>query len=170
MIRALHPVDAPGLRALRLDALRRCPHAFGASHDEAARLSDADFANRIATAAPGAILGAFDGPRQVGMAGILVHASAKQRHKAVLWGVYVQPGHTRRGLGRALVTAAIAHARGCVTVLHTSVVTENAAAQNLYLALGFIPWGLERRALRVDGRDLDEAHLALDFTQTADPA
>lgn len=162
-VRLLQPGDAGLLRALRMQALHDEPHSFGASHAEMADRTEADFAAWIEKAPPGGIFGAFDDGSLVGMAGLLVHSSLKQRHKGMLWGVYVQPTHRGRGLSTALVRAVIDHARGVVSVLQTSVVTGNAVALGVYLRCGFAVMGHEPKALCVDGVYLDEDHLWLDF-------
>ena len=42
-----------------------------------------------------------------------------------------------------------------------SVTTEQTAARQLYLSLGFEIFGLERDVLRVEGHSVDEEHLVL---------
>ncbi len=164
-IRRLSPSDAATFRALRLEALRTAPEAFGASYTETLRRTEADFADGIATAAPGAIFGAFEGGAMVGMAGLMVPGTEKQRHKGVLWGVYVQPAFRGRAISRALVEAVIELARPSLAILQTSVVVGNDVARNTYVSCGFAVTGLEPKALLVNGVFLDEQHLALDFTQ-----
>lgn len=167
IVRPLRPEDAPALRRLRLEALERCPTAFGASHAEALLLTEADFANSIRTAAPGAIFGAFDGRPIVGMAGLMVHCREKQSHKGLLWGVYVQPAFQGKGVGRRLVEAVICLARKKVLVLQAGVNSRNASAKGLYDHLGFRRFGVEPKAICVDGAYYDEDHLMLDFSPPA---
>jgi RimJ/RimL family protein N-acetyltransferase len=45
-----------------------------------------------------------------------------------------------------------------------TVTTGQLAATNLYKSLGFISFGCELRALKVDGRYLDEEYLSLRLT------
>ena len=84
----------------------------------------------------------------VGMAGWQRMAGARERHKAFVWGAYVQPGWRRHGVGRALLAALIEAAGAEVEQLTLSVVADNAAALALYRALGFEVYGREPRALR----------------------
>jgi len=44
-----------------------------------------------------------------------------------------------------------------------SVVTSNASAKRLYQSLGFAVYGLEKRALKIDGEYFDEELMALRF-------
>ena len=72
-----------------------------------------------------------------------------------------------RGVGAALVRAVIERARTHVAVLQLSVQIDNAPARALYRQLGFAPYGVERRALRHDGKDYDDELMAMDFLGSA---
>lgn len=154
----LEPKDAPAFRKLRLEGLKRHPEAFGASYEEEAALPLAEIERRLAGAA---VFGAFADGELVGVAGLLVPGAAKKRHKGELWGVYVRAGARGAGIGTALVRAVIAHARGRIQQLHTTVVTDNGPARRLYAKLGFRPYGVEPRALKVGERCYDQELLAL---------
>lgn len=162
-IRRLVRSDAAALRAVRLEALRLHPEAFGTSIEEASGLTVGDFAEMIDRPGPDAVFGAFIGPDLVGMARFVAETAAKTRHRGTLISVYVRAAASGRGLGEGLVRAVIEHARRHVTVLHLTVVTGNDAARRLYRRLGFEPYGIDRRALCVDGRYLDEELCALLF-------
>lgn len=163
LIRPLGPDDAEAFRALRLAALQATPEAFGASHAEEAARPLERFAERLAPEPPSRVFGAFAGDALVGTAGFLAMNSAKTRHKGMLWGVYVASDWRGHGIGEKLVAAVIAHAQHHVLTLRANVVTTNRAAYALYTRLGFAPYGIESRALCVDGTFHDEALLALDF-------
>lgn len=168
VIRPLRTEDAPQWRRLRLEALELCPTAFSTSYEEASRQDVAAFASHIPP--PGrrsVLLGAFRDDVLLGTAGVHVPATAKLAHKGELWGVYVAPAMRGRGVAAALVRAAIEHARTRVAVLQLAVGTDNTSARALYHRLGFVPYGLERRAMRVAGQDYDDELLALDFIDPA---
>lgn len=157
-IRRLLPADAAAFHALRLEALERCPAAFGsARHEEAALTLDA-VARRLEETA---VFGADLDRALCGVAGFRQPALAKKRHKGELWGVYVRPGRRGAGVGTALVGAVIAHARGRVAQLHAAVVAGNLAARRLYARCGFVSYGLEPRALRLERGYVDEELLVL---------
>lgn len=163
-IRRLEPADAAAWRALRLEALQKHPAAFAESFEEAAQRDLAWFRERLpAPDAANAIFGVFDHGRLAGCAGFAVQTFAHLRHKGVMWGVYLQPGLRGRGIGDALVGRVIQHARQQVAVLQAAVAVDNAAAAALYRRAGFKPYGREPRALRVDGRDIDEELLTIDL-------
>jgi RimJ/RimL family protein N-acetyltransferase len=160
-IRRLDADDASAVRQLRLAALEACPTAFLASLADESRLTVADFAERLA--APDAIFGACADEALIGMAGFAVKKALKARHKGVVWGVYAHPTWRGQGVAEALMRAVIDYARGQVEVVQLAVVTENLVARRLYERLGFQPYGIEKRAMKVDGRYLDEEHSALIF-------
>lgn len=168
-IRPLVRADAAAFRAIRVEALTTNPGAFGASASDWAGLSDDDVAARIPTQPPSAILGAFaQNPSEhlVAMAGLMVGGSSKQRHKGLVWGVYVRSAWRRQGLAAAMIDALIAQARTCETLetLLLSVAADNPGARALYVSRGFAPYGLERRALKLGPGDYrDEELMALDL-------
>ncbi len=157
-LRRLGPGDEPQLWSLRARALSESPRAFGRHPDEhpdlttfrsvqAARWEDPD--QRA--------LGAFAADTLVAMAYVVRSSGLKVRHRASLYGFYVAPEARRRGVGRALLRAAVDEAADLGAELLELTVTEgNEAALTLYRSEGFTPWGVQPRALRVDGEDLGE--------------
>ena len=153
-IRKLHTSDAAGFHALRLEGLRVCPEAFGASFEEESRLSVADVAKRLAA---GCVFGGFsDAGRLEGVVGLAQSQTSKTRHIATIWGMYVRPEARGGGLAGALMEAAMAEADGTCTSIRLSVVSTNQAALRLYKRMGFTPWAVDREALLVDGVYFDE--------------
>jgi RimJ/RimL family protein N-acetyltransferase len=167
-IRALGATDVEAYRDLRLTALASSPEAFGSSHEEEAQLSLDNFRARLAAAGPDVIFGAFAQDLLVGMAGFVAMRQLKKQHRGVLWGVFLQPRWRGRGLGDRLVARVVEHAAEHVQILQASVVTANQKARQIYARLGFVPYGIERQALRIDGRFYDEELLALELRK--DPA
>ena len=89
-------------------------------------------------------------------------------HKGVLVGMYVRPQARRLGVGRRLVEAIIDTVRRHVELVQLTVVTGNEAALRLYGGLGFVQYGLEKKALKQGGRYYDEILMAKDLTQDQD--
>ena len=90
------------------------------------------------------------------MAGLSHEPGTREAHKGILWGLYVRPGNRRTGLGRALLRAALTHARGQFEQVVLHVVSDNDPARLLYESEGFVSYGLERRAMKDGARYLDE--------------
>lgn len=164
-IRALTHADVAIYRVLRLRALREHPEAFGSSYAEGLARPDTFYAARIADAAHADdfLLGAFDADALVGTLGFSRLDRDKDKHKGTFWGMHVAAEQAGKGIGRALMVAAIERARvqpGLLQIL-LAVVTENERATGLYRSLGFESYGREPRALYVNGRYLDEELMAL---------
>lgn len=162
-IRRLAPNDAAALRALRLESLQAYPAAFASAYEEDAARSVEDFAAMLEGGDELVVFGAFRGEALVGMAGFAREAKQKMRHKGMLWGVYVKPACHGRRLGERLVQAVIEHARGRVLLLHACVSTTNPSARKVYFGLGFKSWGVEERALLVDGQWQADDHIVLEL-------
>jgi RimJ/RimL family protein N-acetyltransferase len=162
-IRPLTKADADAFRALRLTALRETPEAFGSSYEEEIDRPREHFAARAAPPEPSATFGAFADTRLVGTAGLSVSNRLKESHKAYMWGVFVLADFRGQGVGRELVQQVIDKAAGNVRVLQCSVVTAQEATRRMYRAMGFVPYGLERNALCIDGDFYDEELLAIDL-------
>lgn len=165
-IRELTEADAAPYRALRLRALREDPEGFGTTYEEAAARPLDHTASRLRATAESdddVTLGAFAGNMLIGMVTLIREEGAKDRHKAMIFAMYVAAEERGRGVGRALMEAAIAHARQIAGLeqLHLAAVTTNAPARHLYRALGFVPYGTELRALKQGDHYWDEELLAL---------
>ena len=109
------------------------------------------------------VLGAFRGTELVGMAGFAIQQGQKRAHKGLLWGMYVRPSARTGGVGRRLIEAILDVARQHVELIQLTVVHDNVRARRLYASLGFVDYGLERHALKQDGRYYDEVLMAKDL-------
>lgn len=171
-IRPLTEDDAVAWRELRLRMLRDHIDVFGSSHEEFAQQSLEEVARRMRernSPPDNALFGAFLDGRLVGSTGLHREEGAKDRHKAMIWGVYTAPEARGHGVGRALMLAAIDRAKATPGVerLNLAVATHNTAARNLYVSLGFTVWGLERHALKLPDRYIDEEYFALELDDSA---
>ncbi|MBS7788504.1 GNAT family N-acetyltransferase [Roseococcus sp. SDR] len=148
-IRRLAPRDADAFRALRLEALRVVPSAFGRAFEEEAGKPLSWFGETLERCAIFAAADAAGG--FCGMLGYQRDSMLKRAHIGHLWGMYVRHAARRQGLGAALIGAAIAHARSEVSVLQIMVGEGNSAARRLYERAGFTLYGTELASLRVEG-------------------
>jgi len=162
-IRPLTAADLPAFRAVRLDALRLHPRAYGSSYEEEIDYTLDDFAARWPVP-PGVMLGGFSADRLVGITGLQVQPRLKQRHKGFIYTVYVDQAFRGRGLAAGLIKAAIAAARQVgLRLVWLGVAIGNDGARRIYDRLGFRTFGIEPRGLLVDGDFVDEELMMLDL-------
>ena len=162
-IRYLNADDAGEWLRLRLEALKGDPEAFGASFEEYQALSPEEVKRRLWSSSDAFVVGAFDEDRMVGMAGFYRDQGIKSRHKGHVGGVYVTAAARGKHVGRRLIERLLERAwtvKGVEQIL-ISVTSTQAAAMALYRSLGFEPFGREPRALKVNGRFIDEEHMLL---------
>lgn len=130
--------DWQSYRAIRLAMLQESPAAFGSTHAEAASFDEQLWKQRLSE---NVVLLASVGTLPAGSA-MYSEYGATDPGDCNLFGMWVDPGFRRVGVGRALVVAVIAQARAAGkrrVVLH--VVANNAAARRLYEREGFVETG-----------------------------
>lgn len=83
-------------------------------------------------------------------------------HRGTL-GICLRRGFRGRGIGKALVAAAIAKSRGKFESLELTVLTNNETAVRLYRQYGFRSYGRRPSAIKRCGRYFDERLMFLDL-------
>ncbi|HJW84436.1 MAG TPA: GNAT family N-acetyltransferase [Anaerolineae bacterium] len=161
--------DVAAYRALRLEALRLHPEAFGA--DYASNLAEPleYWVTRLQqnTGDDGMIYFAEAGGGLVGMTGLRRGYAPKGQHNGLIWGVYVRPEWRGLKIAEALLGACVdwARARG-VRLVKLAVVTTNTAAIRCYTRCGFTVYGIEPEVLYYDGVYYDELLMARRILET----
>jgi ribosomal protein S18 acetylase RimI-like enzyme len=151
LTRPLATADAPRYRRLMLHAYEHASDAFTSTAQERAALPDAWWEKRIADPQGLSLaFGAFaDDGTLAGTVALEFSAKPKTKHKALLIGMYVLEACRGKGLGKALLQAAVAHTerRAGVLVITLTVTDGNESAIALYTAAGFGVFGTEPMAL-----------------------
>lgn len=172
----LGSADAGRYTRLRLRMLLDAPWAFGASPEADKGLDLAHLRKTLAGDAHaifaveepqgGGRVPARGEADLVAVAGIMRNTLSKFRHRATVWGVFVEATYRRRGLGRVVMTAALDFARTWHGVDYVDLGASEKAdeALRLYESLGFVVWGRQPEATDIDGRRYDEIHMTLRLT------
>jgi ribosomal protein S18 acetylase RimI-like enzyme len=161
-IRRLEVSDAPVYREFRLRGLHEHADAFTSSFEEVSLQPLAVFEKRLAATSNEKLWGAFVDGEMAGMVGLSRETRLKNRHKATLVGMYVAPEYTGRGIARALVDTVLQDARASGLELVILTVTDsNRQAVALYEKAGFLSFGTEPDAIRVDGISFGKTHMYL---------
>ncbi len=156
-IRRLQPGEGPVFQAIRLTAMHLDESSFGSTLAEEEAKPDSWFEDRVR--ADGVFVAEADG-RILGMVAVGPKAPAKERHKGLVYSMFVLPEGRGRGLGAALMAACLDYAREVGESVQLVVVWTNTVAVSLYERAGFERYGFEPRALlQKDGRYTDDLHM-----------
>jgi ribosomal protein S18 acetylase RimI-like enzyme len=142
-VRAFQPDEWPLYRELRLEALRDAPDAFGSTLARERAFPEQEWKARLAAAAKSGrdlpLVAEVSG-RAVGL--VWVRIDEKDASTATLFQLWVHPAFRRAGVGRALLEAATAWARGAgATTMSLCVATGAQSAIQFYRRLGFVESG-----------------------------
>ncbi|MED1382621.1 GNAT family N-acetyltransferase [Bacillus mycoides] len=164
MIRLLTKEDAEKYWDLRLQALQVNPEAFVTTYEEAIRQENP--IKRVEsnlTATTSCTLGAFNEENHlVGVVTLLTEEREAYKHKGHIVAMYVDAQNRRNGLARELITNAIQRARDIkLEQLTLGVVSTNEPAKKLYESMGFKTYGIEKRAIKVNGVYSDDENMVL---------
>jgi len=162
-IRILTRDDAAAYRELRLASLRDHPQAFPTDVSEEEGLPIEEFQRRAGPHESTVTFGALEGDDLVGIATLQHPTRKRQQFRAIIVGMYVTTYHRRQGVARALVAAAVEHARTLSDVEEVSlcVTSGNAAARKLYISCGFEPEYVEPRFFKYEGEYIDLERLRM---------
>lgn len=159
--RRLVAEDVVAYRALRLEALRESPSSFGSAYEDEEPRTLSEWVTFLAGSEERVFFGALGDEGLVASVGIERESGRKERHRAFVRGMYVQPSHRGSGLGRRLLSIAMSHAAGWegLEQVTLAVTSSNEAALSLYLSEGFTEYGVAPRVLHVDSTYYDESLL-----------
>lgn len=161
-IRRLYPQDAEAYFEMRLEALCMNPEAFAASFLEERGQTASKYKGRFG-AEDSFTYGAFDDSELIGAITLIPEKMTKLKHRASIVAMYVKPEKRGNGVAKALMKKAIKTAKGIegIEQIHLTVVSSNEAALGLYSSLEFETYGVDKKALKVEGSYFDEELMVL---------
>lgn len=163
-IRIIKASEAESYWELRLEALKQSPEAFATSYEEAVQRENPieQVITNISTEG-NYTFGAFENNNLIGMATLMEEKHQKLAHRANIFGMYVTPRKQGKGVGKAILQEVIKTAKSVdkFEKINLTVVKTNEKARSLYLNLGFQPFGLEERALKINDKYYDEEYMTL---------
>ena len=168
LIRRLGVADYEEFKAIRGASLEAHPESY-ATNGEDWRNAPREKIEALLVADDAPIIGAFR-PRLIGIVGLRREGRPSVRHKASLWGLYVDPGHRREGVATALVSSVLTLASSLpgLELVRLVVDADNAAAISVFARSGFEQYGLEPRARLAVGRYHDQLYMYRPVARTAD--
>lgn len=167
LIRRLDLADYEEFRAIRGASLEAYPESY-ATDSRDWRNAPRETVEALLAADDAPIVGAFD-PRLIGVVGLRREGRPSVRHKASLWGLYVDPVRRREGVATALVSFVLQHASSLLglELVRLVVDAENGAAISVFARAGFEQYGLEPRARLAAGRYHDQLYMYRTVAPTA---
>ncbi len=159
-IRPLTPDDAEAYVVIRQEMLRAHPWAFGSSPEDSGSCDPGVVRARLREG-ENVIVGAWVDGALVGTCGVVRDKTLKMRHRVWIVAVYVSAGARGCRLGRALVEAAMAVARGWAgaEIVSLSVSDRAPEARRVYESLGFVVWGTEPMCMKIGDETAGEIHM-----------
>ena len=165
-IAGLTVADLPAYKALRDRMLAAHPQAFTSDATAESLRPASAYSSRLGFERPEGghfTLGAWRERRLVGAISCERDTRLKVRHIGQLVGMMVRDELQGQGIGRALLEACIARARGAagLELLTLSVTSSNAGALGLYRAAGFERYGTLHHAIKLGAHYHDKDQMVL---------
>lgn len=164
-VRRLVAEDTSLYQPVRLEALQNSPEAFASSYEEEAAEPIVWFGKALGSHERGDfVLGAFDpDDTLIGIIGFHRETRVKFSHIGNIWGMYVRPEWRGRGVGKAMLEAALKRIARLPDLrqVNIRVHASNDIALRLYEQAGFHSFGVERGACRIGDSFHDVCHMQL---------
>lgn len=153
MIRKITIDDFEEWKSLRLEAVKLHPESFGQSY-EGVQKQDKKWAED--SLENGTVFTYEQHGKMVAIAGTFSMKPENMRHRATLFGLYVNAENRGKRIASSLINHIIDYTKPSHKQLHLTVTTTNNPAISLYKKHGFVIYGTEPEALLINGKYYDE--------------
>ncbi|WP_338551450.1 N-acetyltransferase [Paenibacillus sp. KS-LC4] len=140
-----------------MEALQMHPESFSSSYEEEKEYPLEPFLSRL-QAKNSFTFGVFENSQLYGIATLVMENKIKLKHRAHIYSVYVARDKRGRGYAKNLMLQMIKKAKSMkgIEQIHLTVASTNEAAKNLYTALEFKTYGIQKQALKIQDEYFDE--------------
>jgi len=152
-VKILNVTELNDFREIRLSALKQCSKMFGSTYAVEIEKPLKFFENCLLSLT---IFGAYYENKIIGMATLIQEMGIKFAHKAYLSSMFVEPIFQRKGIASQLMNAIIKDRKKQIEQILLTVAADNQPAIHLYEKLGFQTYGVELKALKENGKYVDE--------------
>ena len=102
------------------------------------------------------VFGAYYENKIIGLATLTQENGVKFSHKATLSSVFIEPEFQQKDIASQLLRVVIEHSKNHVEQILLTVANDNKPAIHLYEKFGFETYGIEAKAMKDNGRYIDE--------------
>lgn len=162
-VRVLGAADVSQYRKLMLEAYATATDSFTSTAEERAQERERWWLERLDDCTGRiAAFGVDEGDQLMGTVTIEYSRKQKVQHAAQLLGMYVHETARGKGVGMALLLAALDHARQHqgVRIVNLTVTEGNEPAIGMYRRAGFQPWGTQPMAIATSSGYQSKIHMS----------
>lgn len=162
VVRRLDAGEAQTFRTLRLEALKKEPRSYTSSYADESIQNLEWFRQELIESY--IFVAEVDGVPQ-GIAALTRKTASTRRHVGAVWAVYVRREARNAGAASNMIKAIIDCARTLgLEQLELTVSAGNNSAASVYIRHGFLQYGLQPRAAKINGEYVDEMLFSKNLT------
>lgn len=157
-IKILSKNELKDFRTIRLSALEKAPEMFGSTYSAEVEKPIIFFEACLSNST---VFGVYHKDEIIGLATLTQEIGSKLSHKAYLSSVFIEPNFQKKGIASQLLTSILGYSKKHVEQILLTVADNNKPAIQLYKKFGFETYGIEKKALKDNGKYIDEIMMKL---------
>lgn len=157
-IKILSKNELKDFRTIRLSALEKAPEMFGSTYSAEVEKPIIFFEACLSNST---VFGVYHKDEIIGLATLTQEIGSKLSHKAYLSSVFIEPNFQKKGIASQLLNSILGYSKKHVEQILLTVADNNKPAIQLYKKFGFETYGIEKKALKDNGKYIDEIMMKL---------